>query len=118
MKKQRFKRIFSIGILIGLLTFITSCEKEQESFSNKESSTKKSAYKNGGGIMELSYEIETTTRFLTEHKNYSNLDIACMTPQNDKQKVNLILFKTGQISMIIEKVDLKCYKNTAQNTTK
>ncbi|MCK5169243.1 MAG: hypothetical protein KAQ75_05120 [Bacteroidales bacterium] len=116
MKKQRFKikRIFPVGILIGLLAFFTTCELEQELLNDKETltsdlelSSEKSASKKGDEILDLSYVIETTTRFLTEQEKFSDLDIATMTPKKHKQKINLKLYENGQISMIIEQKPLK-----------
>lgn len=117
MKKQRFKikRILPIGILVGLTAFITTCELEQDLLNDKETltsdlelSSEKSACKKGDEILELSYVIETTTRFLTDQENFSDLDIASMTPKKHKQKINLKLYENGQISMIIEQ---KAFKN-------
>ena len=112
MKKQRFKlkRILPIGILVGLTVFITNCELEQELLNDEEtlaSNSEKSACKRGDGILELSYVIETRTRFLTDNKKFSDLDIASMTPKSNKQKVSLKLYENGQISMIIEQKPLK-----------
>ena len=118
MKKQPFKtrRIFPVGILIGLLVFFTTCELDPELLNDKETlpsgqelSSEKSACKKGGEIIELSYVIETTTHFLTGQEKFSYLDIATMPPKKHKQKVNLKLFKDGQISMII--IEQKVLKN-------
>lgn len=111
MKKHQFKikRVLQVGILIGIILLTITCELEQGLLNNEESLTKseelsleKSANIASEGILKLSYAIETATRFITEQKNFSNLDIASMVPKKEKKKISLTLFENGQVSMIIE----------------
>jgi len=114
MKKQRFKLklLLSTGILVGLILINTTCELDQESLNvnetsdNDKVSLSKKDTKSGDEILELNYVIETRTCFITENKSYSELDIASMIPRSSKQKVNLKLFVDGQISMIIEEMQV------------
>jgi hypothetical protein len=111
MKLQQFKikRILSVGILIGIILLTATCGLEQDLLNKEESlakseelSLEKTANIANEGILELSYVIETVTRFITEQKNFSNLDLASMVPKKEKKKINLTLFENGQVSMIIE----------------
>lgn len=112
MKKHQFKlkQILFIGILLGITTFFAMCELEHEILNDEnalnepESSSLKSSAKNGCEIMELSYVIETSTQYISEKEKFSDIDIAIMTPKNNKEKISIKLFENGQIAMTIEKL--------------
>lgn len=74
---------------------------EAISESKLDPSLEKNANKKGNELLKVSYVIETITHFLPGQESFSDIDIASMTPKKEKQKVELKLYKNGQISMVI-----------------
>jgi hypothetical protein len=113
MKKQRSKmnRLYPVIFLAGLTFTTVTCELDKDLLTEKDAQTddlglSKSQYKSGSEILNLSYVIETRTRFITDNEKFTDLDIACMVPKSEKQKICMKLFEDGQIEMEIDELDL------------
>ncbi|MCD4834300.1 MAG: hypothetical protein K8R31_10935 [Bacteroidales bacterium] len=107
MKKHRFKlkRTLLIGMLVALTVFLITCDLEQEVLTSENEQEESINNSNiCDEILELNYVIETSTRYISKNKKLSDMDIAMMTPKNDKEEINVKLHENGQISMNIKRL--------------
>jgi hypothetical protein len=91
--------------------FLIYCDLEQEVLSTENEQNESINNVVCDEILELKYVIETSTQYITNSKKLSDMDIAMMTPKNNKEEINLRLHENGQISMNIKRltpdVDIK-----------
>lgn len=89
--------------LVCSIPFMAACTKDFDFTENvKEIFTRSNS---ADAVIEMSYEVETTTRYLEDNGVlYSDLDIASMTPNRDKQSVTMKVFKNGGVYMEMEKM--------------
>ena len=98
------KRILLKGMPIVLAIFLMTCNLEEETLIDQNDQVEHINSDVCDEILELNYIIETTTRYISNSKSLSNMDIAMMTPKNNKEEINLKLHESGQISMNIRKI--------------
>ena len=98
------KRILLKGMPIVLAIFLMTCNLEEETLIDQNDQVEYINSDVCDEILELNYIIETTTRYISNSKSLSNMDIAMMTPKNNKEEINLKLHESGQISMNIRKI--------------
>jgi len=89
---------------IVLAIFLMTCNLEEETLIDQNDQVEHINSDVCDEILELNYIIETTTRYISNSKSLSNMDIAMMTPKNNKEEINLKLHESGQISMNIRKI--------------
>jgi len=89
---------------IVLAIFLMTCNLEEETLIDQNDQVEYINSDVCDEILELNYIIETTTRYISNSKSLSNMDIAMMTPKNNKEEINLKLHESGQISMNIRKI--------------
>lgn len=108
MKKHQFqlKRILLLLGTPAILTiFLTTCDLEDKVLTTQNDQEESVNDVVCDEILELNYIIETSTRYITQSKSLSDMDIAMMTPKINKEEINLKLHESGQISMHIRKLN-------------
>ena len=97
------QKIMKYG-LMSLLLIQASCTKEPL----QESATPSKDLSININVLEMKYEVEATTRYLYDvAEEFSDLDIATMTPLRSKSLVSMRLDTRGDVSMEIEDVPVK-----------
>lgn len=104
-RKINLTRISLVGTLVVISLFLIHCDLEQE-FLRTENELDRSINNTVcNEILELNYIMETSTQYISKNKKLSDMDIAMMTPKNNKEEINLRLHENGQISMNIKRLD-------------
>lgn len=86
-----------------LIAFIFSCNKEFNETKDPNSSNTKRV--TGEGIMNISYDIKTNIYYDVNRENLNNLDLASINPSEEKQHIDMTLFKDGSVEMTLMKLD-------------
>lgn len=93
------------SFLICTLCGLNSCTKEPEQLLESNSLGKRSQPL-GDALLRVRYEVETTTTFNANNHEYSDMDIAFMTPSRDLHKVSFMVFENGKGAFEIEVLDV------------
>ncbi len=99
-------KISKILTLIIATVTIASCSEEINDLTLQESQgpSKSEKQKSQSAILEISYEITTSTDYVGIPKEISDLDISTLNPGNEKQQVTMYLLENGQLNMTIEEI--------------
>lgn len=87
------------------ITVFTACKKDylEEASENSEAlSSRKS-----NSVMDISYDMVTTINYTASVMELDNLDLATVTPQNEKQHIELSIDNSGVVNMTITDLDFK-----------
>lgn len=96
MKKEMFI------VLVFLISLTISCTKEN---AFEHSSNSKREIARIDCLLELNYEVETTTLFAADKASeYSLLDLAAMAPSRERQSVKMGLLRNGEMFMEVSKM--------------
>ncbi len=100
-------------ILIPLLMLIAFISFSYKSNPDANTPADRIALQKGQPIATMSYTTLTSTIYQAEARNFSKLDIATMTPINEKQHIDMKLFENGEMELSVQelthpnKIDLK-----------
>ncbi len=115
MHSAKNYRILSVSLCSLLfLLCLASCQKDFEETYEDISSRSMSM-----ALLEVSYDMYTTTLFLKDEKvEYPSIDVAAMAPDRIAQRVTKRIMERGDVYMEIERIDDKYYYDVEHNTPK